>query len=96
LPDPLSQDDISDDRVFGLISSNYFVRTKIIQKDIQFLDIFAILLQLLDRTVDLSLRRLIVLSQKLSSFRVTKKKKVILAKFLFRFVKNFKNLSEHY
>jgi hypothetical protein len=70
LPDPLSQDDISDDRVFGLISSNYFVRTKIIQKDIQFLDIFAILLQLLDRTVDLSLRRLIVLSQKISSFKV--------------------------
>jgi len=52
LPDPLSQDDISDDRVFGLISSNYFVRTKIIQKNILFLDIFAILLQLLDRTVD--------------------------------------------
>jgi hypothetical protein len=70
LPDPLSQDDISDDRVFGLISSNYFVRTKIIQKDIQFLDIFAILLEFLDRTVDLSLRRLIVLSQKISSFKV--------------------------
>jgi hypothetical protein len=70
LPDPLSQDDISDDRVFGLISSNYFVRTKIIQKDIQFLDIFAILLEFLDMTVDLSLRRLIVLSQKISSFKV--------------------------
>jgi hypothetical protein len=31
--------------------------------------------------VDLSCRKLIVLPQKLSSFRVTKKKKVILAKF---------------